>query len=105
MAANPFMKVLVTDDDYYAEFRRGAPMVIGKYGGKISTRGYIVESQEEEPDGRRRMFVCEFPNVERAGAYLDLTEATPEQQEVRYLRGRASRVLSTDIIEGESDCP
>ena len=104
MAAYLFMKVLVTDDGAYAEFRRRAPAVIGHYGGRISTRGYIVESQEEDPDGHRgRMFVCEFPTVERAVAYRDLTEATPEQQEVRDLRGRASRIISTDIVEGEPD--
>lgn len=102
MAAYLFMKVVVTDEDAYAEFRRRAPTVIGSYGGRISTRGYIVESQEEDEGGRRRMFVCEFPTVERAVAYRDLAEATPEQQEVRDLRNRASRVLSIDIIEGET---
>ena len=103
MAAYFFLKVLVTDDDAYAEFRRRAPTVIGHYGGRVSTRGYIVESEDDDSEGRRRMFVCEFPTVERAVAYRDLTEATPEQQEVRDLRGRAYRILSTDIIEGESD--
>ena len=104
MTAYLFMKVLVTDADAYAEFRRSAPTVIGHYGGRISTRGYIVESEENDPDGRRRrMFVCEFPTVERAVAYRDLSEATPEQQEVRDLRGRASIIISTDIIEGEPD--
>lgn len=103
MAAYLFMKVLVVDEDAYAEFRRRAPTVIGHYGGRISTRGYIVESEDDDSEGRRRMFVCEFPTVERAVAYRDLAEATPEQQEVRELRNRASRMISTDIIEGEPD--
>ena len=61
MAAYLFMKVLVTDDDAYAEFRRRAPTVIGHYGGRISTRGDIVESQEKIPMAAAGCSSASFP--------------------------------------------
>ncbi len=103
MPAYVFVEVEITDDAAQAEYRQRSVGVIEAYGGRIMARGDVVDSSAGEPSSRRRMLALEFPNLEQARAWRDLSQASAEQSEVRSIRNRMGNVVSISIVEGESD--
>ena len=99
MAAYVLAKIVVTDEAAHAEYRERAPKVVEEYGGRLVARGNVVESTDGDSTAHHRMQVMEFPTVEQAKAWVELRDGTPEQQEVRALRDRASTVVSLNIME------
>ena len=101
MAAYVFVDVEITDNAAQAEYRQRSVQVIQSYGGRIMARGDVVDSTSGNSSSRRRMLALEFPSLEQARAWRDLSHASAEQTEVREIRNRMGNVLSINIVEGE----
>ena len=100
MAAYVFLTVEITDADAHGVYRERAPAVVEAYGGRLLARGDVVESSEGELTTRRRMLAMEFPTVQQARDWLDLKDGTPEQAEVRELRGKMGNMISINVVDG-----
>ena len=101
VATYMFLDVVITDDAAQAEYKERAPGVIEAYGGRILARGDVVESTDGELTSRRRLTVLEFDNLEQAKAYQELCQGSPDQLEIREIRGRMGTVNSINIVEGD----
>lgn len=89
----------VSDSSAYADYRERAPQLAEAYGGKLLGRGDLVEVVGgEAPSGRRRVIAYEFDTLDQAREWHNLPNPSPEQAEIRALRGRvgASTVSFVD---------
>ena len=84
----------VKDQDAYEEYRRLAPPIIEKYGGRYLVRGGAATALEGEWD-LHRIVVLEFPSAERATAMLTSDEYAPVG-EIRH-RAADSKIF---MVEG-----
>ena len=98
-----FVEIEITDNAAQGEYRERSVGVIEAYGARIVARGDVVESAAGESASRRRMLALEFPTLEQARAWRNLSQASAEQPEVRSIRNRMGNVVSIIIVEGEAD--
>jgi len=73
MPAYIIARVQVTDWERYREYTRKAPAAIEKFGGKFIVRGGEMVTLEG-PAETGRIVVIEFPSLDQARAFYDLTE-------------------------------
>ena len=84
----------VTDPEALSAYAKLSPPTVARYGGRFLARGGRVETLEGDWSPKR-LVIIEFPDVERAKAWLD----SPEYAEARKLRHAASR-SNMVVIEG-----
>jgi uncharacterized protein (DUF1330 family) len=77
--------IAVHDPDLYAEYAAGAPATLEPYGGRYVVRGGAPETAEGDWDAQR-IVVLEFPDRERAAAWIE----GPEYAQLRARRQQAS---------------
>lgn len=87
----------VTDPAAFAEYAKLSPPTVARYGGRFLVRGGAVELLEGDRLPKR-LVVIEFPDVERARAWLE----SPEYAPARRIRQAASR---SDMVVVEGYAP
>ena len=75
MPAYIVIRVAVTDPDRFEEYKKIAPSIIEKFGGKLLARGGEVVSLEG-PEENRRIVIIEFPSLETAKSFYHSAEYT-----------------------------
>ena len=96
MPAYVIVDIDVHDSVRYEEYKKLAAPTVALYGGKYIVRGGKTETVEGDwlP---KRLVVLEFPNVERAKAWLN----SPEYGPARKIR-HATATSQMIIVEGAS---
>ena len=94
MAAYVIGEIEVTDPAAYEEYRKRAPAVIAKYGGRYVVRGGKVEPLEGGWSPKR-LVVVEFPSMAQAMTWYRSAEYAP----LIKLRQKASRA-ELAMVEG-----
>ena len=94
MSVYVVVDIEVKDQEAYEEYRRLAPPLIEKYGGRYLVRGGEITSLEGDWD-LHRVVILEFPSVERATALFASDEYAP----VAEIRHRAAN-SRTFMVEG-----
>ena len=94
MSAYVLVDIEVTDPVEYEEYKKLAPPTIALYGGKYIARGGETETLEGEwmP---KRLVILEFPNSEKAKAWLNSSEYNAARK-----RRHASAKSQMIVIEG-----
>lgn len=87
-------RLTITHPEAYEEYKRLAPDIVRRYGGKHLIRGGRMETLEGEAE-TARVAVMEFPSFERAKAFY----ASEEYQTVREHRV-GSATAEFLLIEG-----
>lgn len=86
----------VRDRDLYADYASGVPATLEPYGGRYVVRGGAPESAEG--DWRAgRIVILEFPDRERARAWLEGPEYAPHR--AKRLRAATARFVLVDGVE------
>jgi uncharacterized protein (DUF1330 family) len=94
MSAYVIAEVSITNPDVFAEYRKGVPATIEKYGGRFVVRGGTVETKEGgwSPP---RIVLIEFPSMDQARKWYHSAE---------YAGRLAMRLKSADtkliLVEG-----
>jgi len=84
----------ITDQETYAEYRKGVEATLAKYGGRFLVRGGAYETIEGEWQSQRLVLI-EFADQEQfKGWYY-----SPEYTELRKLRTSASHGKAV-IVQG-----
>lgn len=65
MPAYIIVRVQVTDEDKYSQYKERTPEAVAKHGGRFIVRGGQVMTLEG-PEETRRIVVIEFPTLQRA---------------------------------------
>jgi uncharacterized protein (DUF1330 family) len=93
MPAYVVVNIRIHDPDLYAQYARGAPAAVERFGGRYLARGGAVEVREGEWSPER-LVILEFPDVDAARAWYE----SPEYQELLAIRQRAAEgdVVITD---------
>ena len=94
MAAYVILDIEVTDPVLYSEYRKLAPPIVAKYGGKYLVRGGKSETLEGDWSPHR-LVLLEFESLERVKEWID----SPEYAEPRKMRLQATRSQMV-IVEG-----
>jgi uncharacterized protein (DUF1330 family) len=76
MSAYVIGDIDVHDSDAYADYAAGAPATVDAYGGRYIVRGGAPEVVEGEWPAKR-IVVLEFPDRERAIAWIEGPEYAP----------------------------
>jgi uncharacterized protein (DUF1330 family) len=76
----------VTDAAAFDEYRKLSPPTVALYGGRFLARGGATRTLEGSWSPKR-LVILEFPDVERAQAWLE----SPEYAAARKLRNAAAR--------------
>lgn len=98
MATYVVLTLDVTDEAALAQYRDRAPQMAEAYGGKLLGRGDAVEvAGGEMPAGRRRVILYEFDTLDQAREWHNLPNPSPEQAEIRALRGRVGSSTVTFV--------
>lgn len=86
----------ITNREKYEEYKALAKPIVEKFGGVYRVRGGAIDLRERDLWAPTRVVIIEFPNVERARAFLDSDE---------YGRVRPMRTENADstvfIVEGD----
>src|SRR4051794_273901 len=85
MPAYVVVNIRIHDRDLYAEYARGAPGTVARFGGRYVARGGAVEVREGSWSPER-LVILEFPDLDAAHAWYE----SPEYTELRAVRERAS---------------
>src|SRR4051794_21138359 len=85
MPAYVVVNIRVTDPDVYADYARGAPATVERFGGRYLARGGAVEVREGSWSPER-LVILEFPDVDAARRWYE----SDEYRELLALRQRAS---------------
>lgn len=89
MAAYVVLTLDVVDETAYAGYRERAPQLAEAYAGRLLGRGDAVEvAGGETPSNRQRVILYEFGNLDQAREWHNLPNPSPEQAEIRALRGQ-----------------
>jgi len=94
MTAYVVLDIEVTDPDKFARYRELAPPAIAAYDGRYIARGGASELMEGSRSPNR-VVILEFPDVDRAKAWLE----SPEYREARALR-QASATTHAFVTQG-----
>ncbi len=94
MPAYVINDMVVTDPALFEEYKKLSPQTVAQYGGRFLARGGRVERLEGEHEPQR-LVILEFPDMDRARAWL----ASPEYAPARALRHKASR-SNIILVEG-----
>ena len=86
MPAYVVVNIRVKDPDLYAEYARGAPGTVERFGGRYLARGGAVDVREGSWSPER-LVILEFPDVDAARAWY----GSDEYAELRAVRERASQ--------------
>lgn len=81
----------VTDPVTFDVYRKLSPATVARYGGRFLVRGGAVEPQEGQWRPKR-LVVLEFPDVERAKAWIDSVEYAPARR-LRQMSANSNLVL------------
>ncbi|HEY9153235.1 MAG TPA: DUF1330 domain-containing protein [Anaerolineales bacterium] len=81
MSAYVIVDIDVTDPEGYKEYASLAPATVTLYGGRYLARGGPNQTLEGDWHAKR-LVILEFPNVEKAKAWLN----SPEYAPIRKLR-------------------
>ena len=93
MTAYWIARVIVTDDEAYAEYAKRAGPAIEKHGGRFVARGGRVVTLEGKECPRN--VVIEFPSVDRA---LECYRSAEYQEAWAFQKGAADRDVC--VVEG-----
>jgi uncharacterized protein (DUF1330 family) len=85
MPAYVVVNIRVKDPELYAEYARGAPATVERFGGRYLARGGAVEVREGSWSPER-LVILEFPDVDAARRWYD----SVEYQELLAIRTRAA---------------
>lgn len=96
MAAYVVAHIEVTDPEGYAEYVKGVPSTIAKYGGRYLARGGKTDRLEGSAPVHR-LVILEFPSVEKAREWY----GSEEYRRLLRIRQANSRGEVT-LIEGVS---
>jgi uncharacterized protein (DUF1330 family) len=88
------VEVDVSNAQQYAEYAKGTPSIVEKYGGRFLARGGRVATLEGAA-AAGRLVIVEFPSFERAKEYYE----SPDYQGVRKLRLGAANFRAV-LLEG-----
>ncbi len=94
MSAYVIVDIEVTDPEGYKEYAAVAPATVTLYGGRYIARGGKNETLEGDWHAKR-LVILEFPNSERAKAWLN----SPEYAPARTLRHKYAK-SNMVVIEG-----
>ena len=94
MPAYVVAQIEVTDPEKYEDYRKLAPAVIEKFGGRFLVRGGEMDTLEGEQPFPR-MVVLEFPSLDTIRQFY----ASPEYQHAKAARDGAARMVFT-ALEG-----
>ncbi len=94
MSAYVIVDISIIDPITYADYKNLAPAAVAMYGGKYLARGGKTEILEGDWQPGR-LVILEFPDIERAKAWLN----SPEYAPARALRHQAAR-SSMVVVEG-----
>lgn len=94
MPAYIILDITVTDPTGYADYKELAPPALAKYNGKYLARGGNVEPLEGDWNPSR-VVILEFPDAERASAWINSSEYAP----ARALRHKYA-TSRTILVEG-----
>lgn len=98
MAAYVVLTLDVNDATVYASYRDRAPQLAEAYGGRLMGRGDAVEvAGGDLPSNRRRVILYEFATMDQAREWHNLPNPSPEQAEIRELRGRVGTSTVTFV--------
>ena len=94
MTAYVIVEIKVTEPEAYEDYKRQAPPLIAKFGGKYLVRGGHVESLEGDwlPE---RLVILEFPSVEQANRWW----SSADYAFAKELRQRTT-VSKMVVVEG-----
>ena len=87
----------VTDPQLFEEYKKLSPPTVAQYGGRFLVRGGRTEMLEGDW-APRRLVILEFPDMQRALAWID----SPEYAPARRLRQLSS---NSNIIVVEGAAP
>ena len=85
MPAYVVANIRVTDPDLYAEYARGAPASVERFGGRYLARAGAVDVREGSWSPER-LVILEFEDLDAARAWYE----SAEYSELRVIRERAS---------------
>jgi uncharacterized protein (DUF1330 family) len=94
MSAYVIVDIDVTDPEGYKEYAASAPATVTLFGGRYLARGGPNETLEGDWHAKR-LVILEFPNSERARAWLNSPEYAPARK-LRHQYARSNMV----IVEG-----
>ena len=94
MSAYVIVDIDVTDPDGYKEYVKLAPSAVTLYGGRYLARGGANETLEGDWRAKR-LVILEFPNGDKAKAWLN----SPEYAPARKLRHRYAK-SNMILVEG-----
>ncbi len=94
MSAYVIVDIEVLDPEGYKDYAKIAPATGELYGGRYSARGGKNETLEGEWHAKR-MVILEFPNSEKAKAWLNSPEYAPARK-LRHKYAKSNMV----VIEG-----
>ncbi len=94
MPAYVIVDIEVKHPEQYEEYKKLAPPIVAKFGGKYLARGGKTETLEGDWSPKR-LVILEFESMERAKEWWD----SPEYREAREMRRRTthSRLI---VVEG-----
>ncbi|MCL4530717.1 MAG: DUF1330 domain-containing protein [Chloroflexi bacterium] len=94
MSAYVVVDIDVTNPEGYKEYVKIAPATVTLYGGRYIARGGPNETLEGDWHAKR-LVILEFPNSERAKAWLN----SPEYAPARALRHKYAKTNMV-VVEG-----
>ena len=94
MSAYVIVDIDVTDPEGYKEYVKIAPAAVTLYGGRYIARGGSNETLEGDWHAKR-LVILEFPNSERARAWLNSPEYAPARA-MRHKYAKSNMV----VVEG-----
>jgi uncharacterized protein (DUF1330 family) len=94
MAAYIIVEIEIVDPAGYEEYKKLAGATVEKYGGKYIVRGGKTEVLEGNWKPKR-IVILEFPNAERAKAWLN-SEEYREPRKMRHATAKTNML----VIEG-----
>lgn len=84
MSAFLIVDTKIKDPDAYEEYKKLAKPIAEKYGGTYRARGGTMDIRETDLWEPTRIVIIEFPDMERARAFVD----SPEYAPVKPMRTR-----------------
>ncbi len=91
MSAYVVVDIEVTDPEGYKEYVKLAPPTVTLYGGRYLARGGANETLEGNWHANR-LVILEFPNADKAKAWLNSTEYAPARK-LRHRYAKTNMVL------------
>jgi len=79
MSAYIVVDTKIENTDAYEEYKRLARPIAEQYGGVYRTRGGEMDIRQAELWSPTRVVIIEFPDMQRAQAFLDSDEYAPVQ--------------------------